>query len=205
MTTTASAISGGGYFSIRINDEPIPPTLSLIRSAVGVESLSAPPMMQIELNDATGILRDKYAIVDGTPGQRTGNPNDSSSGNNQFIKMGDKFINIENLNIDLIDAVNPFHGAYEILSKSVVTIEIPDNNQYNITTRPIESLGTKTKVLTRNSSIKLYDFYNESNFFIFDDKNIKDINDWLKVPFSDYSKEILNKYHINQWIEKILN
>nr|WP_255263922.1 DEAD/DEAH box helicase [Klebsiella aerogenes] len=60
-----------------------------------------------------------YAIVDGTPGQRTGNPNDSSSGNNQFIKMGDKFINIENLNIDLIDAVNPFHGAYEILSKSV--------------------------------------------------------------------------------------
>lgn len=59
------------------------------------------------------------AIVDGTPGQRTGNPNDSSSGNNQFIKMGDKFINIENLNIDLIDAVNPFHGAYEILSKSV--------------------------------------------------------------------------------------
>lgn len=59
------------------------------------------------------------AIVDGTPGQRTGNPNDSSSGNNQFIKMGDKFINIENLNIDLIEAVNPFHGAYEILSKSV--------------------------------------------------------------------------------------
>lgn len=33
--------------------------------------------------------------------------------------MGDKFINIENLDIDLIDAVNPFHGAYEILSKSV--------------------------------------------------------------------------------------
>ncbi|MCC5488531.1 DEAD/DEAH box helicase [Vibrio lentus] len=42
-----------------------------------------------------------------------------SGPNNQFIKMGDKFVNIENLNIDLIDAVNPFHGAYEILSKSV--------------------------------------------------------------------------------------
>lgn len=37
----------------------------------------------------------------------------------QFLKMGEKFINIENLNIDLIDAVNPFHGAYEILSKTV--------------------------------------------------------------------------------------
>ncbi len=44
---------------------------------------------------------------------------ESTGGNNQFIKIGEKFINIENLNIDLIDAVNPFHGAYEILSKSV--------------------------------------------------------------------------------------
>ncbi|MGE1082370.1 DEAD/DEAH box helicase [Pseudomonas shirazensis] len=40
-------------------------------------------------------------------------------GSRQFLKMGDKFINIENLTIDLIDQVNPFHGAYEILSKSV--------------------------------------------------------------------------------------
>jgi len=59
------------------------------------------------------------AIIDSAPGQRTGNSNDSLNINNQFIKMGDKFINIENLDIDLIDAVNPFHGAYEILSKSV--------------------------------------------------------------------------------------
>ncbi|WP_345889198.1 DEAD/DEAH box helicase [Shewanella algae] len=46
----------------------------------------------------------------------------SSSGNvsgKQFLKMGEKFICIDNLNIDLIDAVNPFHGAYEILSKQV--------------------------------------------------------------------------------------
>lgn len=37
----------------------------------------------------------------------------------QFLKMGEKFICIDHLDIDLIDAVNPFHGAYEILSKSV--------------------------------------------------------------------------------------
>ncbi|MGL5371939.1 MAG: DEAD/DEAH box helicase [Plesiomonas shigelloides] len=37
----------------------------------------------------------------------------------QFLKMGGKFINIDNLDIDLIDTINPFHGAYEILSKQV--------------------------------------------------------------------------------------
>ncbi len=37
----------------------------------------------------------------------------------KFVLMGNKFVNIENLNIDLIKQVNPFQGAYEILSKSV--------------------------------------------------------------------------------------
>ena len=41
--------------------------------------------------------------------------------NQQFVKMGNKFINIEHLNIDLIDKVNPFQGAYEILSKAFTT------------------------------------------------------------------------------------
>jgi hypothetical protein len=36
----------------------------------------------------------------------------------QFIQMSGKFINIENLNVDLIAQVNPFQGAYEILSKT---------------------------------------------------------------------------------------
>ncbi|AQQ00049.1 ATP-dependent helicase [Pseudoalteromonas aliena] len=48
---------------------------------------------------------------------------DEASDNNvvgkQFLKMGEKFICIDNLEIDLIDAVNPFHGAYEVLSKQV--------------------------------------------------------------------------------------
>lgn len=37
----------------------------------------------------------------------------------EFLKVGDKFVNIENLNIDLIAEINPFQGAFEVLSKSV--------------------------------------------------------------------------------------
>ena len=35
--------------------------------------------------------------------------------------MADKFVNIDDLHIDLIDQVNPFQKAFEILSKSVTT------------------------------------------------------------------------------------
>jgi len=37
----------------------------------------------------------------------------------EFIKMANKFVNIDEINIDLIDTINPFQRAFEILSKSV--------------------------------------------------------------------------------------
>lgn len=46
-------------------------------------------------------------------------PRDPSKRGGEFLKVGEKFINIEKLNIDLIRTVNPFQGAYEILSKAV--------------------------------------------------------------------------------------
>jgi len=42
-------------------------------------------------------------------------------GGKKFIKMANKFVNIDDLRIDLIDQVNPFQRAFEILSKSVTT------------------------------------------------------------------------------------
>ena len=40
-------------------------------------------------------------------------------GDKRFIRMADKFVNIDDLHIDLIDQINPFQKAFEILSKSV--------------------------------------------------------------------------------------
>lgn len=40
-------------------------------------------------------------------------------GDKQFIKMANRFVNIDDLNIDLIDSINPFQKAFEVLSKSL--------------------------------------------------------------------------------------
>lgn len=40
-------------------------------------------------------------------------------GDKRFVMMAGKFVNIDELHIDLIDRVNPFQGAFEVLSKSV--------------------------------------------------------------------------------------
>ncbi|MDE3016270.1 MAG: ATP-dependent helicase [Pseudomonadota bacterium] len=43
------------------------------------------------------------------------------TGDQRFIRMAGKFVNIDDLHIDLIDTINPFQKAFEILSKSVTT------------------------------------------------------------------------------------
>lgn len=42
-------------------------------------------------------------------------------GGKKFIRTASSFINIDDIRIDLIDSVNPFQKAFEILSKSVTT------------------------------------------------------------------------------------
>lgn len=43
------------------------------------------------------------------------------SGDKRFIRMAGKFVDIDDIHIDLIDSVNPFQKAFEVLSKSVTT------------------------------------------------------------------------------------
>ena len=45
----------------------------------------------------------------------------TEQGGKKFVRMADKFVNIDDLHIDLIDEINPFQKAFEILSKSVTT------------------------------------------------------------------------------------
>ena len=40
-------------------------------------------------------------------------------GDKRFVQMADRFVNIDELNINLIDKINPFQKAFEILSKTV--------------------------------------------------------------------------------------
>jgi len=40
-------------------------------------------------------------------------------GDKRFIRMSEKFVNIDDITINLIDSVNPFQRAFEVISKSV--------------------------------------------------------------------------------------
>ena len=48
-----------------------------------------------------------------------GSDEDRESEGNRMIKIANRFVNIDQLSINLIDGINPFQRAYEVISKSV--------------------------------------------------------------------------------------
>ncbi|MCO6517912.1 DEAD/DEAH box helicase [Snodgrassella sp.] len=78
-------------------------------------------------------------------------------GDKKFIRMADKFVNIEDLNIDLIQSINPFQKAFEILSKNfTVNVlklikETIEATKINMTQEEAIVLWPKLKTFTRQA------------------------------------------------------
>lgn len=70
-----------------------------------------------DLNDDDVEAVRQYVVVDSV----IKNSTIEEQGDKKFIRMAGSFVNIDDIHIDLIDQINPFQKAFEILSKSVTT------------------------------------------------------------------------------------
>ena len=57
----------------------------------------------------------QYVVIDNA----IGNKEVKEVNGRKIIEFSNKFINVDELNIDLISSINPFYDAYEIMSKSL--------------------------------------------------------------------------------------
>jgi superfamily II DNA or RNA helicase len=70
-----------------------------------------------DLNEEDVEAVRQYVVIDSV----IKNSTLEEQGNKKFIRMAGSFVNIDDIHIDLIDTINPFQKAFEILSKSVTT------------------------------------------------------------------------------------
>jgi superfamily II DNA or RNA helicase len=76
-------------------------------------------------------------------------------GGKKFVLMANKFVNINDITIDLIDTVNPFQRAFEILSKSItkqvlgVIQDVIDSTRIEITEEEARILWPKVNAFVR--------------------------------------------------------
>ena len=92
-----------------------------------------------------------------------------------------------------------------ILKKSNTVFDMQHNMQSGLTMRTIETLGAKRKMITTNSNIKKYDFYNENNIFVMDKHNAAGIEKFIKKKYQPISEDIYRKYSLHSWVETIIN
>jgi hypothetical protein len=87
-----------------------------------------------------------------------------------------------------------------IYRKSKVIIDLVRENQTGLSFRIFEAIGLQKNVITNNKSITSYDIHTSGK--------IAYLNDLLKineVTFNEanYSNELREKYHINNWIQTV--
>ncbi|MBP0613335.1 hypothetical protein J8J42_09770 [Chryseobacterium sp. cx-311] len=71
--------------------------------------------------------------------------------------------------------------------------------------RVFEALYFKKKLITNNVSVKDYDFFHPNNFFIWNENNTGDIENFLREEYVDMDEHVLRKYSFTNWISIIFN
>ena len=92
----------------------------------------------------------------------------------------------------------------DYLSRSRCSLEIQHPGQTGLTTRPIEALLTKTKIITTNKSIVDYSIYCPENIKIIEELSPHIDVAWLKEPYKEYPSEILEFYSLHRFIQDVL-
>ena len=91
-----------------------------------------------------------------------------------------------------------------MLFKSKCILDAPQAGQTGLTIRTIECLGAKRKLITTNSDIRNYDFYNESNILVFNESVDLD-SVFFTSEYKDIPKDIYEKYSLRNWLKTMLD
>ncbi|MDD7331041.1 MAG: sugar transferase [Absicoccus porci] len=99
-------------------------------------------------------------------------------------------------------------GSKEIASivdQSKIVLDIQHPKQTGLTMRTIEMVGMNKKLITTNSSIKNYDFYNPNNISVVDRKNVQIDDQFLQSTYEPLTDELYKKYSLQSWILEVLS
>lgn len=124
-----------------------------------INKVLIPKIIQIKYPDLTDLEVEEvrqHVVVDSV----IKNGEIKEVGDKKFVRMAGQFVNIEDLNIDLIDRINPFQQAFEILSKSVTSSVLKviqdtiDASRIEMTPEEVKILWPKAKEFTMQTGRK---------------------------------------------------
>ncbi|MDA6069779.1 hypothetical protein NJT12_09125 [Flavobacterium sp. AC] len=106
--------------------------------------------------------------------------------------------------ITYINKHMPLSEVNDYINRSKVLLDINRIGQIGLTFRVFESLGLEKKLITTNSDIKTYDFYNPNNILIIDEKNPVIPVDFFENEYEKIPDHIFYKYTLEGWVDNII-
>lgn len=115
---------------------------------------------------------------------------------------------IYNFNLIKFDDKNKgikYADIISMISKTKIIVDLNRNGQNGLTLRPLEALVFKKKLITNNSNIINYPFYNKNNIFILGVDKMEDLDKFYNGVYLDISEELISKYYFENWLKKVLS
>ena len=112
------------------------------------------------------------------------------------MKTIDPNIEFISKHIQIADVNNYIHSAKLLL-------DISRKEQKGLTFRVFESLGLEKKLITTNSDIKNYDFYNPNNILIINEECPAIPLDFFNNEYQAIPELILKKYTLSNWVDAV--
>lgn len=91
----------------------------------------------------------------------------------------------------------------DLYKKTKVILDINHPNQNGLTMRVFEALGSGKKLITTNSDIKRYPFYNTNNVFVIDRYNIVVEKSFFDKPFIKIDEKLYNQMSIDGFLKEL--
>lgn len=89
-------------------------------------------------------------------------------------------------------------------SHTVALIDVQWPHQRGLTMRTIEALGARRKLITTNTDIVNYDFYDEDNILVVDRDHPHVPSSFTETPFRPLPANIYRRYSIASWLHCLL-
>jgi hypothetical protein len=123
---------------------------------------------------------------------------------NYKIMVLDKKATSINREIEFFNEKISLVEVSNLIARSKTLLDINRKGQNGLTFRVFESLGLEKKLITTNSDIKNYDFYNPNNILVINENNPIIPKAFFNNEYEEIPKNILQKYSIDGWIETVL-
>lgn len=97
-----------------------------------------------------------------------------------------------------------YNEVIERVRESKAILELISAGQTGLTQRPYEALFLKKKLITTSAEIKNYNFYNDDNVFVLNERDVEELPEFLNTSVKKIDEEIVNEYTLGSWLKRFL-